>query len=140
MMNEKGPTIYNQAKLYKDSIYPLISEIKKICKINKIPFMCTCAVANTSEGTVYRHDGVPTGSLEVNLCDDQFERLLCVMNGFDVRPMNAVTELSDEAIDYIDDIDLPDEEEPESPNTTSNISSSSMVHNEDSALVFDGEL
>lgn len=129
MMNEKGPTIYDKTEFYEKEIQPRIDEIKKLCRVNDVPFISCCAIANTDNGkTVYRNDGVSTGSMGVCLHDDQFERLLCVMNGFDVRPKNAVTEFDDGMLDYIDSVN-------EDGNTVS-----TNANNPASPLCDDGDL
>lgn len=95
-MKDTSITVYNEEKLYEEKLLPLITEIKKICVLSKIPCFTCVATANSSKGTTYKYDGVLTGTLNVNLSDDRFAKHLCVANGFDVHaPGSEAGELSD---------------------------------------------
>ena len=83
-------TIYDHEELYNTNILPLILKIKEICRLNKIPFYCSCAVKNKDDVTEYKHDGVMTGSAEVNLFDDRFENILMVLNGAKIQTVATI--------------------------------------------------
>lgn len=93
-------TVYDARKLYTEQIRPHIVEIKKICKLNKVPFVCTCATANDEKGTTYENDGVLTGSNNINLKEDRFIRYLLVIRGAELAPIGSI-KLDKAAIDYI---------------------------------------
>lgn len=72
-------TIYNKKHVYEKEIAPYINEIKKICRLNKIPGIFTFAVANNHKSTEYITDGCPTGSMGLELADDRFEHYLVAL-------------------------------------------------------------
>lgn len=74
-------SVYDATKKYQTEIEPLVENIKKVCALNNIPFFFTCAVKNDEKETVYKNDGVLTGSFGINLKDDKFAPILGVING-----------------------------------------------------------
>ena len=119
-MEEKNLTIYDATAEYEDKIYPLLNEIKKYCKIHKIPFVFACAVKNDEKKTDYKYEAVLTGADDIVLCDDKFEQFLAALAGFKLVPLPALSTsyeeddgmltdmLSDDVLDYIEDIDNED--------------------------------
>lgn len=101
---------FNKEQVYANEIFPLICEIKSICGLNEIPFFCSCAVANENNKTEYRHDGVLTGSLEVDLYDNRFENLLLVLQGAKLKPLGSISEEDEEFAKYISEFNLDYEE------------------------------
>lgn len=84
---KEGVDLFDHNDIYNEKIAPLISEIKKICVMNDIPFLTACAPVNDNNGTVYYHDGLFTGSMGLKLYDDRFKRYLMVINGAKLAPM-----------------------------------------------------
>lgn len=118
----KQPSEYDHRKrvegkdrdgLYDSKIQPHVHEIKKICKLNGIPFICSCAVANISKNgegvTVYRTDGVLPGSSDIELYEDRFVDFLLLLRGAKLAPIADVP-LDEEGQDYINE--PPMDEEP----------------------------
>lgn len=91
-------TEFDYQSLYTSKIEPLLAEMKIICKLNKIPFFFAIATKNINGKTTYKNDGVLTGSNEIGLYDDMFERFLMVMHGANV---NYIPEFDEEALGYI---------------------------------------
>lgn len=77
----KPGDIFDKEKLYEDELEPLVKSMRAICARERIPFVISTAVKNSESETVYRNDGVLTGSLRMNLFDDHFEKFLLVLNG-----------------------------------------------------------
>lgn len=95
-------TIYDKTEIYEKEIVPKLAEIKKICELNDIPFFNCVAVKNAEDGTVYKYDGILTGSKQIKLADDQFEKHLCVANGFDVKTSTEVDFSDEDFLKYIE--------------------------------------
>lgn len=93
-------TEYDMKELFDKEIYPHVSELKKICKLNNLPIMISCAVTNRGGVTKYENDGVFTGSSNLKLYDDQFERMLLIMRGAKVSTLGAL-EYDKPGMDYI---------------------------------------
>ncbi len=74
-------TEFDATDIYKEKLEPMIIEMKKICKINKIPFFFSIAYKNDQNSTTYHNDGVLPGSNFVDLVDDKFRKYLMVLNG-----------------------------------------------------------
>lgn len=101
-------TDYNKKDVYKERVAPLIAELKKICKVNKMPFFFSIATSNANGKTEYCNDGVLPGSNYVNLYDDQFRKHLLVVQGADVNVHRDETE---DIADYIaSNMDTSDDE------------------------------
>lgn len=102
---EQNITEYNSKKLYIDEIYPKIVEIKKICKINRIPFFFSCAPINENGNTVYENEAVLTGSNDIVLFKDLFKKYILLLRGAQIQPLSAVKDLDPDAVNYIGDIE-----------------------------------
>jgi hypothetical protein len=112
-MADEVLTEYDYNDVYKKEIYPLISEVKKRCKLTGIPFIFTCAVKNDVKKTQYVHEGNLTGSNNIHLKDDRFEQFLGALCSFDLVPRTSfnkhyesdasVDVLNDDAMAYIQD-------------------------------------
>ena len=89
---------YNMQSLYTAQILPHINEIKKICKVKNLPFFISTAVKNEKGKTKYVNDGVLTGSNQIGLYNDMFEKFLLVMHGGKVSYQE---DLDEDAINYI---------------------------------------
>ena len=97
-------TVFDAEKLYDRDIRPLVDEIKKICIMNKVPFFVTTVVKSTTRETKYEMDGILTGSTDIHLKDDRFERLLMVCRGAKVKPVYKDAIENEGAMEYIDSI------------------------------------
>ena len=134
-VNQEGVENYNMQSLYTSKILPHINEIKKICKINNLPFFFSAAVKNEKGKTKYVNDGVLTGSNSIGLYNDMFEKFLLVMHGGKVTFQD---ELDEEAINYILD---------QMPGDENNIVNSNMIPDkveekkeEESVIEFIGDI
>ncbi len=92
--------VFDYTEIYQKEILPKIDEIKKVCVKNKIPFLISCAPKNTQTDTTYYNDGILTGSMNINLYDDRFERYLLVINGARLAPIGD--QIEDEAQIFLD--------------------------------------
>ncbi len=117
-------TEFHAEKLYEKEIEPLIAEIKKVCKINNVPFIIGCAVSNGyvngKPKTVYKYDGVLTGSNHIILHDDRFERMLLLIRGAQLAKIGEgpVDEYDNDYIfsppdDLDPEVELDEEEHPD---------------------------
>ncbi len=108
-MDNKELTIYDKTQLYEETILPLIKEIKKVCKLNNVPFFITTAVKNTHEKTFYENDGNLTGSNSINLKKDNFKNIIKVIHGVELKPIGSIDydeELSDFVNNFDGDLDI----------------------------------
>ncbi len=101
-------TEYDKKAEFEEKIVPLIAEMKKICKLSKIPFFVSVAYANKGGKTDYYTDGVMPGSNYVRLYDDQFRKHLLVLQGATV---SIQKDESESIADYIESNLDEDEEE-----------------------------
>ena len=46
-------TEFNKTESYKNTILPLLEQIEQLCKMEKLPFFFTIAIANDKKGTKY---------------------------------------------------------------------------------------
>ncbi len=108
-------TDYDKSELYENEIVPKLKELTILCKINRLPFIFSCCPVNKDGESVYKNDGVLTGSSELRLYDDRFVKFLLILRGANVAPLNDISLDDDEAIDYIGnppvDEDIPSEDE-----------------------------
>ncbi len=130
----EGITEYNMQNLYTSQILPHINEIKKICKINNLPFFISLAVRNEKGKTKYINDGVLTGSNQIGLYNDMFEKFLLVMHGGKVSFQD---ELDEEALNYILD-QMPEEEN--NNNSNDNNTNSNIIETDDAIIDFVGDI
>lgn len=98
------PTIYDKTELYEHKVRPLIEEIKKICQVNQLPFVCSCATSNKDGETHYENDGVLTGSNGIVLYDDRMVKFLLCLQGAKLAPIGDIR-LDDASITYLDQVD-----------------------------------
>ena len=94
-------TLFNKRDVYERDIKPHVDQIIKVCVINKIPFLSTCVVESAPSYTKYANNGYLTGSSDIHLADDQFERQLLVMRGAQLAPFTADPTNTDEFWEYI---------------------------------------
>lgn len=107
--NNTQYTEYDASSIFSSKIAPHLEEIKKICKVNQIPFFFSCAVSNKKGKTIYENDGNPTGSNDIYLYDDMLERYLLVTCGAKLAPIGAINKMDDEGMDYLA-LDLSEDE------------------------------
>ena len=89
-MSEKY-TEYNYTKEFEDDgIKDHIQEIMNYCKIHKIPFFATFAIANEKGKTAYDNYAVSSGLEEVNLYDDKIKKHVLIYRDFDIAPIGAM--------------------------------------------------
>ncbi len=113
MDKEKIYTEYNKKTVYDEQLAPLVAQMRRICKLNKIPFFISTAIANSQNDTVYCNDGVLPGSNFVKLHDDNMRKYLLVSRGAEVSVQRNI---EDEIGEYItksieDELDMDDEDE-----------------------------
>ena len=96
-------TDFNKEDIFHSQVEPLLNDLKKICKVHKLPFFCAFATANNKKGTSYQYDGVLTGSCGIELTNNQFENFLMVCRGAKLQPLGAINEFDAETMDYIMD-------------------------------------
>ena len=102
MADEKTVTVYDKKAEYKSTIAPILKQLIKECTKNKIPMFVSFAPANDEEETTYVNDGVLTGSMNITLKDDLFEKYLGVLHGGRVVFSGGDPELSEgKMFDYI---------------------------------------
>lgn len=103
-MGEKY-TKYNYKKAFEDDgINDHIQEILKYCKLKKIPFFASFAIANGDDGTEYDNYSVSAGLEDINLKDDKISKHVLLYRGFDLSPIGAVKIDHDEELDsYLND-------------------------------------
>ena len=95
---DKQYTEYDKKDIYDEKIAPLVAEMRRTCKLNKIPFFITTAVSNKKGVTKYCNDGVMPGSNSIELHEDRFRKYLLVLQGAEV----SILPNEDETIaDYI---------------------------------------
>lgn len=83
--------IFNKELVYKNSIEPLVNEIKKICCKEKMPMFIAVCVSNDKTKTEYEKDVVSADISEIKLTEDIIPNLINVTLGFDtVIPNEAI--------------------------------------------------
>lgn len=114
---EEDINVYDKKKIYDSEIAPLVKQLKEICARECIPFFSTFAIANKPGKTKYKHEGVLTGSLGMELDDDVFERLLLVLCGGKVTPKGVNIEITEEDLransEILDSEDFDNDTDPE---------------------------
>ena len=100
-------TEYNYTKEFEDDgIKDHIQEIMNYCKIHKIPFFATFAIANENGKTVYDNYAVSSGLEEVSLYDDKIKKHVLIYRDFDIAPIGAINTKADAGFnDYLEDDD-----------------------------------
>lgn len=84
---------FDRTNEYKNSIEPLLQEIRAKCYAAEIPFFFLAAVADAKGVTEYKSEIVDTYPNGISLSNDVFPKLLNVMNGFDTIPPSAPMEM-----------------------------------------------
>lgn len=131
-MQEQNITDYDLTDFYNSEIKPKLIEIKKLCKLYKLPFFFASAPLNNEKKTKYEYESNLTGSNRIVLKDDKFETFLGVIVGLPMVPIaarfadgkfdekyegnvhdimnsnNAVMDFGRAASDYIQDYDFDD--------------------------------
>ncbi len=115
MKEDINYTEYDLTHFYKTEIEPKVIEIKKLCRVNKLPFAFVAALKNANGKTEYKSEANLTGSNGINLYDDHFENYLMALNGFDLTPVAGLEEFDDNlisggAMDYIQNAPNDNEE------------------------------
>ena len=112
-MGEKY-TEYNFREAFEtDGINEHIHAIESYCKINKIPFFASFAIANEKGTTSYDNYSVSAALEDVKLYDDRIKDHVLIYRGFRIAPIGEVGIGHDEDIDaYLndDDFDLNDQD------------------------------
>ena len=75
---------YDKTKEYTKYVKPIVSELKKECGLNNIPFLFTAAIKNSESETVYKNEML-LAQTHVSLTDKRIARMLLRMNGFDTK-------------------------------------------------------
>ena len=81
---------YDKTKEYTKYVKPIVSELKKECGLNNIPFLFTAAIKNSESETVYKNEML-LAQTHVSLTDKRIARMLLRMNGFDTKLPESVT-------------------------------------------------
>lgn len=135
-MAEKKCTIYDMQEFYKENLEGKVNEIKKICRLNKIPVIFTFAVANDEKDTIYKTDGVSTGSMEIYLTEDYFENyLIALQKGTKLVLKDAKTLTAEQEAYMMENI-----EDEMQQNRDEMESSSEELKNLEGAISFVGDL
>ena len=105
-------TKIDMKEYYEKECQPLVNELCKKCSLAGIPIFISAAVQNDENGTVYKNDGILTGSRNIKLKTDQIKFHMMVSGGCKAIPIIENEELTiDNYLDDIDDIQFFDEEE-----------------------------
>lgn len=111
MGKQKKITTYDKTELYNTKVAPEVEKIRVTCAAGKLPFFFSSAVKNDEEGTVYKNEGVLTGSFGIDLKEDHFENFLGVLHGgkvvFDAGDPDVSAE---ERVAYLQDASFEDDE------------------------------
>ncbi len=111
-MADNEYTEYDLQGFYENEIAPLVNEILKKCKINRLPFVFSCCPYNKDGESIYKNQGNLTGSNELTLYDDRFVRFLLVLGGAKLAPLADVS-FDEEAQEYFAEPPVDDEDEME---------------------------
>lgn len=111
MGKQKKITTYDKTELYNTKVAPEVEKIRVTCAAGKLPFFFSSAVKNDEEGTVYKNEGVLTGSFGIDLKEDHFENFLGVLHGgkvvFDAGDPDVSAK---ERVAYLQDASFEDDE------------------------------
>ena len=99
MSQNEAYTEYDLQEFYKKEIAPKVDEIKKLCRIHKLPFFFSAAVANNDKETKYINAANSTGSNEINLYDDKFVNFLLVLQHIKLVPAVSLDTFEDDLFD-----------------------------------------
>ena len=82
-------------------VKPIVSELKKECGLNNIPFLFTAAIKNSESETVYKNEML-LAQTHVSLTDKRIARMLLRMNGFDTKLPESVTAAMKTLAEYLE--------------------------------------
>ena len=92
---------YDKTKEYTKYVKPIVSELKKECGLNNIPFLFTAAIKNSESETVYKNEML-LAQTHVSLTDKRIARMLLRMNGFDTKLPESVTAAMKTLAEYLE--------------------------------------
>ena len=95
-----NPTIFDQKEYYEKNVAGLVSRLKNICTVGKIPFYFTACVENTEKGSAYRSEGNLCGSGGFKLTDDRITKHLNIENGFRTVPALKEMEINMDEVGF----------------------------------------
>lgn len=93
--------IYDKTDVYNKQLAPLIAEIRKICRLNDIPFIYCFAISNSKTKTKYEVDGVGAIPLGFELTEDRFTTFDAVFNNPHTLVLRGAESLDKAQEDYI---------------------------------------
>lgn len=94
---------FDKRASFEEHCQPLLDQLILECRLLRIPFFWSAAVANDTEKTEYINDAVGTASYNLSLYDDKISKHLSVAAGFNTIPkredlevvMNTVSDEDD---------------------------------------------
>lgn len=92
---------YDKTKEYTKYVKTIVSELKKECGLNNIPFLFTAAIKNSESETVYKNEML-LAQTHVSLTDKRIARMLLRMNGFDTKLPESVTAAMKTLAEYLE--------------------------------------
>ena len=107
-------TIFDKRESYDSLIAEKVTELKKLCHLQKVPMFITLCVANTEEGAVYQKEMISAATCGYEISNDQIAKHVNVTLGFDtVPPLSDRNSDTDEIeiTDYIEEGEEDDERE-----------------------------
>lgn len=104
-MEEKTVTEYNLKDLYDNEVASKVAEIKKICKLNRLPFVFSCAIINENGETIYKNEGVFPGSNGLVLFKNLFTKIFLLMRGAELKHLSSLKEPENDVMDYMFEMD-----------------------------------
>ena len=94
---------YDYTKKYEDEIYPLVVQIKELCKYNRIPMFFSIAVANDKTKTVYKNE-CELAYTQRHLTDNRIVKMLRALNNFKFDLPDDVRSAVYKVLDYCDSV------------------------------------
>lgn len=98
MEEKKTITVFDKEQFYKEEILPLLTEIKKKCNRNRVPFYFSACVKNNEQESIYKNDMLAAYSNNIFLHDDRFPDYVNVFNGMTTVYKNNVLEMEMEDV------------------------------------------
>lgn len=83
---EPAALSYDKEKEFEETISPILEKLTHACLANRIPFFCSFCTKNDKKKSEYISEGVSPETLDIQLADNFFDRMLMVVNGFDTIP------------------------------------------------------
>jgi hypothetical protein len=82
-MNGKKTAHYDKRQVCESMIFPIIDEIKAICRKQRIPFFFSVLTSQNSNGYVYKREGMTPAALFVDVDDcEVYQHILSGAPGF----------------------------------------------------------